>query len=152
MDESEGMPMGVHHNAADARVAAVIAAERAWVEAIRHKDLAAMAVIMADDYIAIDDRGARVDKATDLADFARRDRFWEFAESDEYDVRLYGDCAVLVGRWRGRGVNAGTHFDYAARFVAVYVWRDARWQMVSSQSTPLPGMTAQGTIGQVGYT
>jgi hypothetical protein len=44
------------------------------------------------------------------------ERAWEVAEGDEYDVRVYGDTALIIGRWTARGVNHGVHFDYQARF------------------------------------
>ena len=47
-------------------------------------------------------------------------------------------CAVVFGRWRGRGVNGGQRFGYAARYVSVWVTRDGGWQMVSDQSTEIP--------------
>ena len=52
-------------------------------------------------------------------------------------VRVYGNTAVVVGRWRARGENAGRSFDYQARFVSVWVRRDGEWRMVSDQSTPI---------------
>jgi ketosteroid isomerase-like protein len=115
----------------------VIQAERAWVEAHRRLDIAALEQLMADEYRHIQADGKVVDKAADLASYQTGDRFWEFAESDEYDVQLHGQTAVLIGRWRAKGINAGERFDYAARFISVYVKRDGRWQMVAAQSTPL---------------
>jgi len=52
-------------------------------------------------------------------------------------VRVYGDVAVVVGRWRARGTNAGRAFDYAARYGAVWVRHEGEWRMVSDQSTPI---------------
>ncbi len=76
-------------------------------------------------------------EAEALASYASGTREWESAESDQYQVRLYGETAVLIGRWRAKGVNAGQAFDYAARFTAVYVKRDGYWQLVADQSTPI---------------
>ncbi len=54
---------------------------------------------------------------------------------DEHEVRIYGNTAVVVGRWQARGTNAGRIFDYSARYVAVWVKLDGEWRMVSDQST-----------------
>ena len=59
------------------------------------------------------------------------------AHSDEHDVCVYGNAAVVVGRWRARGVNAGEPFDYAARYVSVWVKSDGGWRMASDQLTPI---------------
>lgn len=42
-----------------------------------------------------------------LASFVPEERAWELAEGDEYDVRVYGDTAVVIGRWIARGINHG---------------------------------------------
>ncbi len=69
------------------------------------------------------------------------ERGWDEAHSDEHRVNLYGDddddVAVVVGRWRARGTNAGRAFDYAACYVAVWVRQDGHWQIVSDQATPI---------------
>ena len=56
--------------------------------------------------------------------------------SDE-NVRVYGEAAIVIGRWQARGINAGQTFDYTARYMSVWVWRDERWQLVSDQSTDI---------------
>ena len=115
----------------------VLQAERAWVEAHRQLDLAAIERLMGEDYTIIRSDGSVIGKAEALASYASGTREWESAESDQYQVRLYGETAVLIGRWRAKGVNTGQTFDYAARFTAVYVKRDGRWQLVNDQSTPI---------------
>jgi ketosteroid isomerase-like protein len=124
----------------------VIATERAWVEAHRTLDVEQLAALMADEYAVINGEGRVLGKVEDLASYTTGDRHWDFAESDEYDVRVYGDTALLIGRWRARGVNAGDTFDYAARFVAHYVKRDGRWQMTFAQSTTIPNMSSTGAV------
>lgn len=121
----------------------VVQTEREWVEAHRQLDIAALERMMADEYKHIRADGVVVGKAEDLASYQTGDRYWDFAESDEYDIQLYGDTAVLIGRWRARGVNGEERFDYAARFISVYVKRDGRWQMVAAQSTPIAGEVAE---------
>ncbi len=115
----------------------LLQAEAAWTQAFLELDVAALAEMMAVEYTQVNDRGALVDKAGVLASLRSGQRMWERATSDEHVVRIYGDCAVVIGRWVAKGSNHGITFDYAARYVAVWVWRDARWQMVSDQSTEI---------------
>lgn len=128
-------------------VADIIAAERAWVEAHRRLDHEALERLMADEYVAIWADGTVVDKAAELAAY-RGDRHWDFADSDEYEVKLFGETAVLVGRWRARGVNRGEAFDYAARFIAVYVRQRGGWRIATAQSTPIPGADSGAASGR----
>ena len=115
----------------------VLRAEREWVLAHLRLDARALGRLMAPEYAQIDDRGRIVSRVQVLASFESGERGWEEAHSDEHDVRIYGNTAVVVGRWQARGANAGQPFDYAARYVAVWVQHGGEWRMVSDQSTPI---------------
>jgi ketosteroid isomerase-like protein len=92
---------------------------------------------MAPDYVQVDGSGGLVGREEVLASFRSGERNWDEAYSDDHRVRVYGDVAVVVGRWRARGTNAGKSFDYAARYVAVWARHAGEWRMVSDQSTPM---------------
>jgi ketosteroid isomerase-like protein len=119
------------------KVAEILAAEQAWAEAFRTLDLAIIAHLMADEYTIIQPGGVTAGKAQTLASLRSDRRHWEIAQSDQYDIRLYGDTAVVIGRWTGKGVNHDLPFDYQARYLGVWVKRDGRWQMVADQSTEI---------------
>jgi ketosteroid isomerase-like protein len=121
------------HNA----IADVLTVERQWTAAHLHGDVATIDHIMADDYVRVQPDGSVADKAAVLAAFVPDRRHWDRAQGDEYDVRIYGETALVVGRWTAAGFNHGVPFDYAARFLSVYVKRDGRWQMVAEQSTEI---------------
>ena len=115
----------------------VLRAEREWLLANLQLDVGALDRLMAPEYSQIDDNGRLVSKEQVLASFRSGERGWSEAHSDEHRVSVYGDTAVVIGRWRARGVNAGQPFDYAARYVSVWVRSDGEWRMVSDQSTPI---------------
>lgn len=109
----------------------VLRAEREWLSAHLRLDVPALERLMAPDYVQVDGGGRLVGKEEVLASFRSGERSWAEAHSDEHRVRIYGGVAVVVGRWRARGTNAGRPFDYAARYVAVWVRCDGQWRMVS---------------------
>ena len=115
----------------------VLAVEHAWTEAHLRGDVQTLEEIMAFDYIKIQPDGSLSDKRTTLASYQPDQRAWDVARGDDYDVRVYGDTAVVIGRWTARGINNGQPFDYAARFLSIYVRRAGRWQMVAEQSTEI---------------
>lgn len=119
--------------------AGVLLAERAWLEAHLRLDMLAFEQLMADEFTQVGSNGALLGKRDVLASLASGERKWVHAESDEYCIQVYGSTALVYGRWRAQGVNSGHHFDYAARYVAVWISRDDRWQLVSDQSTPISG-------------
>jgi ketosteroid isomerase-like protein len=127
--------------------AEVLAVEQRWTAAHLAGDFGTLAELMAEDYVRIEPDGAVAGRAAVLAAYQPEHRHWDHAAGDEYAVRIYGDLtggpgavltALVVGRWTARGTNHGAHFDYAARFLSVYVRRGGRWQMVAEQSTPIP--------------
>ena len=117
----------------------VLGVEKEWVQAHLDMDVETLERIMAPDYTNISPDGRVIGRDDDLASYRSGGRKWEYANSDQYQVRVYGNTAVLIGRWRAKGVYKGERFDYSARFSSVYVKQDRRWRMVASQSTPLKG-------------
>jgi ketosteroid isomerase-like protein len=120
--------------------AEVLAVEQAWVDAHLRGDVATIVRLMADDYVKIQPDGSVIGREAALAGFVPEERAWEVAAGDEYDVRVYGDTALVIGRWTARGVNHGVRFDYRARFLSVYVRRNGAWQMVAEQATEIAGL------------
>ena len=115
----------------------VIAREQAWTEAHRRLDLKAMEDILSEEFIKLQADGSILDKPGLLASYQTGERSWEIAESTEHIVRMRGDCAILIGRWRGKGVNHGQRFDYEARFTSVYVFEQGDWRMITEHSVSL---------------
>jgi ketosteroid isomerase-like protein len=115
----------------------VIATERRWVNAHLELDLDTLASILSDGYRQIQVDGSVIGKDELIASYGSGGRKWEVAESDEYDVRVYGETAVLIGRWRGVGENVGERFDYRARFLAVYALEGGSWKLVADVAVPL---------------
>jgi ketosteroid isomerase-like protein len=116
----------------------VIRAEQEWLRAHLECDVDVLGRLMAEEYSLIGQKGEVLKKEQILATFRAGERHWDRAESDQLEVRVYGEVAVVTGRWTAKGATAGLPFDYAARYVSVWVKRDGRWQMVSDQSTPIP--------------
>ncbi len=115
----------------------IIAIERTWAEAHRNLNLDTLENILSDKYCQVQADGKVINKDELLASYRSGDRNWEIAESDQYEIRLLGDVALLIGRWRGIGENQRNRFDYAARFLAVYHLENSEWKLVSDVSVPL---------------
>lgn len=125
--------MSVERNRAE-----VIAAEEHLAAAHLTMDLGAFERLFHPDYVILQPGGRVETKADVLASYASGTRHWQIAQVDQMDVRLYGDTAVVIGRWRGKGVNGEEHFDYRARFSSVWLRNSTGdWQNVVSQSTDI---------------
>jgi len=116
----------------------VAAAERAVAEAHVRLDAAALDELFHDAYVVLQPDGTIERKADILASFATGSRSWEFAEVDELEIASFGASATVVGRWRARGRNGDVRFDYAARFLSVWIKADGRWRNVAYQAAEIP--------------
>ena len=119
------------------RIAEVLDVERSWVAAHRSLDLDILSSILSEDYRQIQSDGSVIGKDELLTSYRSGLRRWDIAESDQYEVRLLDDVALLIGRWRGVGENNGEGFDYTARFLAVYKREGSEWKLISDISIPI---------------
>lgn len=116
---------------------AVIQAEQALAAAHLTLDVATIDRLLHPTYVIVQPGGMHENKAQTLASFLTGDRHWDLAVSDEMEVRLYGDTAVVTGRWRGRGRNGAVHFHYQARFLSTWVRENGEWHNVAYMATEI---------------
>jgi ketosteroid isomerase-like protein len=109
--------------------------ERGWNQAFYSKDLAFIEDILADEFIATYDDGSRGDRARELALAAEFAQQVESAVQDEFTVKIYGDTAVVWFTLRLVGLRQEQRVEQALRYTDVWVFRDGRWQCVSTHST-----------------
>jgi ketosteroid isomerase-like protein len=62
---------------------------------------------------------------------------------EDFDVRVYGDTALLSGRTRMTGRYSGEPFVSHYRYIDVYVRRGGVWRVVSVQTTSIPEPVAK---------
>jgi ketosteroid isomerase-like protein len=115
----------------------IIIAEQQWAKAFLELDITTIENLMADDYVLIQQNGQTETKQQVLESLKSQQRQWESASSDPYDIRLYGDVAVVIGHWKSKGKNQDKEFDYTARYLAVWVKSPKGWRIVADQSTPI---------------
>jgi len=114
---------------------AIIQMEKDWVQAAIKKDTAATDRIIADDWIGVAFNGATLTKADVLNDLKSGATASQAIELGPLKVRVYGDTAIVNGSstekstWQGK--DSSGHYV----LVDVFVNRNGRWQLVSSQAT-----------------
>ena len=113
---------------------AVQDAYRAYVQAWKTKDLAALEKLISPDYMAVNFEGKLSDKANELAT-AKSDNEWDAMSVDEIHTRDWGDSATVSGFISAQGRRPdGTSFNARVRFLAMLVKQDGRWLLVATQS------------------
>ena len=119
-------------------VAALTAQADAWDKAIVRKDRAAVESNMAEDFRQIDGYGNLETKASFVEGIVSEKLTIDPYSVEDFEVRLYGDVALLSGRTRMTGRYDGKDFASHYRYIDTYVRRDGAWKVVSVQITKMP--------------
>ena len=93
---------------------------------------------MAEDFRQIDGAGNVETKASFVESLVDPALTIEPYTVEEFEVRLYGDVALLSGRTRMSGQYDGKPFKTHYRYIDVYVRRGGGWKIVSVQISKLP--------------
>lgn len=108
----------------------VIAAATAWDQAMVGNDAKAIGAFMGEEWVIVGQDGSVTGKAAFLALIASGDLTHDVMSSDEMEVRVYGDTAVVIARGSSGGAWKGQRFLEHERGSNVFVRRDGRWVCV----------------------
>lgn len=109
--------------------------ERDWDAAFHHKDVAFIESVLAKEFVAVYAEGQRADRAKELQLAADFNQQIDSSSLDDFDVKIYGDSAVVMFKQTLTGPSKGQTLTLTFRYIDVFVLRDGRWQCVASQST-----------------
>ena len=109
--------------------------EKDFAEAVVTNDADAIGKFLADDWVIIDPNGEIVDRARFLGVIKSGMLTHELMESDDMQVRTYGDCAVVSALTRTKAKFRGQEYTTRERATDVFVKRAGRWECVFSQLT-----------------
>ena len=110
----------------------------AWDKAIVRKDKAAIEANMADDFRQIDGDADIETKDSFVTGLLTPKLTINPYTVEDFEVRLYGDVALLSGRTQMTGSYDGKPFASHYRYIDIYVKRAGVWKIVSVQITRLP--------------
>jgi hypothetical protein len=113
----------------------LIGLERGWNDAFYKRDVKFIENLLADEFMATYDDGTRGDKKKELALVAGFNQQVESAIQDDFIVKVYRDTAVVWFTLNIVGIKQGQRSPLTLQYADVWVFRDGRWQCVSSQST-----------------
>ncbi len=113
----------------------IMKANKEYDEAILRRDPAVFDRLMADDFFYTSSDGEVVTKAQELTNVKSGDTKYESAQSHDVQVRVYGDAAVVTGRWKSKGIRKSKAFDENERYTTVYAKRGGRWQLVADHTS-----------------
>ena len=112
--------------------------EAKWDTAAVNNDVKAFDELLADQYIATDPQGRVQTKSQMLADLKSGNFKFLSSEADEIKVFLYGDAAVVSGRWKGKYIEKGKTYDAVERYTSTYARQNGQWRSTSSHGSKIP--------------
>ena len=96
-------------------------------------DAAALERIFADEFIYTNPKAEVLDKKQQIAALSSGELKLSEAKSDDVRIRIYGETAVMTGRFTAKAESTGKREMIEERYTAVWVRRDGRWQLVAEQ-------------------
>ncbi len=116
----------------------VLAAQAAMVEAELAGDVAALNLLIAEDFWGMDLENGPFTRASILEGYTSGAVELDSHEVSEVEVRILGGTAVTTGLAAIRGRAGGQPFASRMRFMDVWAWRDAAWRLIAAHVVPTP--------------
>jgi len=113
----------------------VLAFENAWHRALEAKDAKALDMILANKFVSIDIDGSVSSKSEFLASIKAPDYQPSQAVTEQSNVQIYGNAAVVVGTFRVKGTEKGKPYVHRERFVDTWIKMNVTWQCVATTGT-----------------
>ena len=128
-----GILLGQQNTASD-EGGRVLALETAWNHALENKDAKALDMLLANSMVSVDIDGSVSNKSEFLASIKAPDYQPSQAVTEQSNVQVYGNAAVVVGIFRVKGAEKGKLYVRRERFVDTWVKFDGMWQCVATTS------------------
>ena len=97
-----------------------------------------LASILSDDFLDIAGNGMRRTKQQNVEETRAHVIVWTSLVARNEQVRVFSPTlAIVTGEQEGAGTYNGQPFARHNRYMRVYLKRDARWQNIAAQSTPI---------------
>jgi len=113
----------------------VLGLEKAWNHALEAKDTKALDMILANSLVSIDIDGSVSSKSEFLASIKAPEYQPSQAVTEQSNVQVYGDAAVVVGIFRVKGTEKGKPYVHRERFADTWIKINGTWQCVATTGT-----------------
>jgi ketosteroid isomerase-like protein len=107
-------------------------------EALVRGDTIALERIFGDEFVYTSTSGEVLNKSQQLGLIKSGAMKIASGSSEDIQVRLYGNIALMMGSFIAKGQFKGEAFDSTERYTSVWVKRAGRWQLIAEQGTLVP--------------
>ena len=116
----------------------IIALENSWNQAELHNDAHAVDMLLGDDFVMTVADGYTMNKAAMLASVRDTSYLPEVLQSENMEVHMYGNTAVVTGAYLEKGKEKGKFYERRGRFTDTWVNLGGEWRCVASQFSVKP--------------
>ena len=115
----------------------LVAAYKAWDEALVKADGAALEKLYAEDSTFIEPDGKKNSKKDAIKAIASGEVKIANPSTEHWGVTIHGDTAIFTGEWRAKETMKGETKDVHYAYTDVWVKRKGQWQVLVSQLTSI---------------
>jgi ketosteroid isomerase-like protein len=116
----------------------IIALENSWNQAELHNDAHAVDMLLADDFVMTVAEGNTLNKAALLASVRDTSYHPDVLQSENMEVHMYGNTAVVTGSYLEKGKEKGKAYERRGRFTDTWVNLSGEWRCVASHFSLKP--------------
>ena len=113
-------------------------AAHAFDAAQMHNDGAALARLLADDYLLVNSSGATESKADFIRDYTAPGFTLDPFTIEQPVEKIWADGAVMGGLVTLKGMSDGKPYEARLRFADIWAKRGGRWQVIYTQASRVP--------------
>jgi len=106
--------------------------EEKWTESYKHRQIAILSSLFADDFVITVEDGVQYSKAGYISHTADTSVRVDVAELSDLKVRLHGNVAVVTGAYYEKGESNGKPYEYHDRLTDIWMKIGGRWQVIAS--------------------
>ncbi len=107
-----------------------------WDKSMLTNDVNEISRFMSEDWTILGTEGGITSKSTFLSWISSGDLTHSRMDSDEMHVKIYGETGVVISRGTSEGLYKGESFSFYEWSTSVFVWKNSKWNCVSTMLTP----------------
>ncbi|HMD17953.1 MAG TPA: nuclear transport factor 2 family protein [Terriglobales bacterium] len=117
--------------------AQVLALEKAWNQAYKARDTTALAAILDNSLVLVEDDGSLKTKSEFLASVKSSNANQEQVAPESLTVRVFGNTAIAIGVIAVKETHGGKSVVHRERFIDTWINRNGSWICIATDATPM---------------
>jgi ketosteroid isomerase-like protein len=115
----------------------VLALEKAWNQAYKAGDAKALAAILDNSLILVEDDGSLKTKSEFLASVKSSSGNEEQVAPESLTVRVFGNTAIAIGVIAVKATKGGKSVVHRERFIDTWINKNGTWICIATNATPM---------------